>query len=135
MKNNWPRHLTAALEAAMLRPFAWGRHDCCLFAADCVIAMTGDDPMKAFRGKYVDRETALAALKEISGSSLYNVMRKKFGHPRPPKRGDIVYQVFEDGPTLGICDGVLCWFVGEEGKREGLVSLPTSEIKRGFRCG
>ncbi len=135
MKNNWPRHLTAALEAAMSQPFEWGKHDCCLFAATCVIAMTGVDPMAEFRGEYSDRQTALAALKEISGSTLYNVMRRKFGNPRRPRRGDVVYHVFEDGPTLGICDGVLCYFVGEEGEREGLVTLPTSEMKRGFRCG
>ncbi len=42
--------MAAAFEAADGRPFSWGSHDCCLWACDCVAAMTGVDPAAWFRG-------------------------------------------------------------------------------------
>jgi len=46
---DWPERLLAALAAARDRPFRWGEHDCCLFAADLIEAVTGVDPAAAFR--------------------------------------------------------------------------------------
>lgn len=33
-------------------PFVWGASDCCLFAADWALAVTGDDPAGDLRGGY-----------------------------------------------------------------------------------
>ena len=120
----------------MDKPFEWGKHDCCLFAANVVKAMTGEDPMVEFRGKYTDQESAIAALKKYGSVNLYQTMRRKFGNPRRPRRSYVVYHTSrETGPTLGICLGQTCVFVGQEGTKEGLVTLPTAEIKRGFCVG
>jgi hypothetical protein len=48
---DWPQRLVAAIEAARGRPFSWGAMDCCLFAADVVLAMTGVDYAAGFRGR------------------------------------------------------------------------------------
>lgn len=134
MRENWPRLMNEAIEGVRDRPFEWGKHDCCLFAASVVEAMTGNDPMAEFRGKYNDQESALKALKEIGSGNLYQTMRRKFGNPRRPRRGDVVYYN-QPIPTLGICIGESCVFVGQEGDHEGLVTLPTAEMKRGFHVG
>ena len=133
MNDNWPRLMNEAIEAVRDKPFVWGKHDCCLFAADVVKAMTGEDPMTEFRGQYKDQESALRALKEIGSGNLYQTMRRKFGNPRRPRRGYVVYYN-KPMPALGICIGQNCVFVGQEGTKEGLVTLPT-EGMRGFCVG
>ncbi len=42
--------IEAAIAAAAGRPMAWGRDDCCLWAAGIVRALTGSDPAAAWRG-------------------------------------------------------------------------------------
>ncbi len=127
----------AYIEAVRDRPFEWGRHDCCCFAAGAVQAMTGRNPMAEFLGAYSDRESARLALREIGAGTLYHTMLTKFGrplHPSRARRGDIAYAVHE-GPTLGICLGQECAFVGEQGQQKGLVMIPTLKTRRIFRHG
>ena len=133
MKDNWPRLMNEAIESVRDKPFEWGEHDCCLFASSVVEAMTGEDPMPEFRGKYTDQESAIKTLKTLGSGNLYQTMRKKFGNPRRPRRGDVVYHN-DPVPSLGICIGENSVFVGQEGTKEGLVMLP-SEGMRGFRVG
>lgn len=51
-REDWPERLAAAIDAARELPFAWGEHDCLMFAANCVQAMTGEDPAVDFRKTY-----------------------------------------------------------------------------------
>ena len=60
--DNWPRTLNALIEERRAASFAWGAHDCCLFAADGVRATTGADPAADLRGRY---RTALGAARLI----------------------------------------------------------------------
>jgi len=64
---DWPSRLMAAIEAARNRPFSWGGLDCCLFACDCVAAMTGVDPAAEFRGRYDSSAKARRRLRAFSG--------------------------------------------------------------------
>ena len=50
-------------------PFAWGSHDCALFAADGIQALTGVDIAADFRGKYSDEAGAIAAIKSIANGT------------------------------------------------------------------
>jgi len=47
---NWKKRLTAYLAEVVDRPFKPGQHDCALFVAGAVQAMTGDDLAKGWRG-------------------------------------------------------------------------------------
>lgn len=47
---DWPMLLDSIVTARLRAPFAWGVNDCALFAADCVLAMTGVDLAKDLRG-------------------------------------------------------------------------------------
>ncbi len=135
LKDDWPIALAKEVEAAVGRPFLWGEHDCCLFAAKCVEAMTGVDPMAEFRGIYNDQESAMAALQEKGAGTLYDTMKQKFGEPKPAsqaRRGDVVYGVFKNGPALGICLGAEAVFVGAEGSAQGLVREPLENLAKAF---
>lgn len=118
---NWEARLAAYLSPLRLRPFAWGSHDCCLFAAGAVEAMTGVDPMPEFRGRYSTAIGAARALKRYGAGTLDTTLNTKFA-PVPAAlahRGDII---MSDG-LLGICGGSFLYAVGSEGEREGLVSI------------
>lgn len=47
---DWRDRLIRFLALAAAKPFAPGRHDCALFAAGAVTAMTGADPARGWRG-------------------------------------------------------------------------------------
>ena len=44
-KGDWEQALMRHVSACERTPFAYGEHDCTMFAAGAVLAMTGHDPM------------------------------------------------------------------------------------------
>ena len=46
---DWPDRLLAAIAAQQMQPFVWGHADCATLFADCVQAITGEDPLAAYR--------------------------------------------------------------------------------------
>ena len=49
---NWRPRLYDYLAEGARTPFAYGQHDCAMFAAGAVEAMTGTDPAAEFRSRY-----------------------------------------------------------------------------------
>lgn len=64
---DWPSRFGALVAQARALPFAWGVHDCCLWAADSVLACTGHDPAAPWRGTYSDAAGAMRLLDELGG--------------------------------------------------------------------
>ena len=130
---DWPERLAEAVRAARGRPFAWGRHDCALFAFDCVRAMTGVDHLAAFRGRYRSAKGAARALKRIGGvETLEELVVGIFGQPEPivaAQRGDVVLLDTERGPALGVCLGARSAFAGPD----GLAYAPTASARAAWR--
>jgi hypothetical protein len=62
--SDWEERLAVYRDRVEEEPFVWGTHDCALFAAGCVNAMTGVDPAAAFRGTYDSRIGAAEALRD-----------------------------------------------------------------------
>lgn len=60
---DWEKKLTDVLDDYKSEPWTWGRSDCAHFAGDCVRAITGRDPLGAFRGNYTSRLEAWARLR------------------------------------------------------------------------
>jgi hypothetical protein len=115
---DWPQRLDATLAAARTRSFDFGKFDCALFAADCVLAMTGIDHAEKFRG--YDSQTAAYRIIAEHGS-LAGLLTSLLGEPIEPAmagRGDVVLAQIpaeDEGLTVGICLGVFCafpWKVG-----------------------
>ncbi|EPK7283758.1 DUF6950 family protein [Citrobacter farmeri] len=117
---DWQNRLNAVMKAAIERPFSWGKHDCCLFAADCTQAMCGDDYAADWRGTY-DSETGAKKAILTGGGTLEKVISKYLDEVpvKLAQRGDIA--IVENGGAK--CAGVVysgsVWVPGEN----GLVSL------------
>jgi hypothetical protein len=120
-KPDWDARLAAYLDPLRARPFAWGTHDCCIFTAGAVEAMTGVDPMPEFRGRYSTAIGSARALTRFGKGTLEATLDAKFeAVPEAlAHRGDII---MSDG-ALGICWGSALIAVGLEGEREGLVKI------------
>lgn len=113
---DWHNRLIAVIRAAEKRPFLWGEHDCCLFAADCAEAMTGENFADGWRGTYYSETGAKKALLR-SGGSLEKVLAKYLDEVpvKMAQRGDIA--VVENAGTrcAGVIYGGAVWVPGEAG--------------------
>lgn len=113
---DWHNRLIAVIRAAEKRPFLWGEHDCCLFAADCAEAMTGDNFADGWRGTY-DSETGAKKALLRGGGSLEKVLAKYLDEVpvKMAQRGDIA--VVENAGTrcAGVIYGGAVWVPGGEG--------------------
>lgn len=120
-KPDWEVRLAAFLEPLRARPFAWGEHDCCTFAAGAVLAMTDVDPMPEFRGRYATALGSARALRVIGAGTLAATLDGKFEaiDASLAQRGDIIMSA----GLLGICFGPFLIAVGSEGDREGLIRI------------
>ncbi len=133
-KADWEHRLTEVVAKAETRPFQWGRHDCCAFAARCVKAQTGDDFFAPFRGKYRSGAGSIRALREHGAGTVEATFTAALGDPVPvlrAKRGDIVF----DGEAVGLMWQGHALFVGQEGDRPGLVRVPLSKLVHAWRVG
>jgi len=104
--------LDAWLAARRRTRFVWGRADCALFAADWVLAATGEDFASWFRGRYDSPASAWRALRRFAGGSLVKTATAQLGAPLATpnlaRRGDIVLLDPPPGfaiEVLGICAG------------------------------
>lgn len=107
---DWPERLAAFLAAVKDRRFAWANHDCCSFAADAVLAMTGTDAIAPWRGTYTTKLQAARVLGKAGGLSalVTSCVGQPLASPLLAQRGDVM--LFEmpapHGPAaLGICVG------------------------------
>jgi hypothetical protein len=120
--DNWPLILAEQVEAARLRPFAWGSWDCCQFAAETVLALTGVDYRDRFP-LYQSADDAQILIAEHGGvQHLLSSVLGESKHPALAQRGDVVMGDFGDGLAAGICVGAHCCAVGQR----GLVFMPMS---------
>lgn len=123
----WPRRLADVVARHADRPFAWGEHDCCTFAADVVEAITGRDPMAAWRGAYVGQLAAARLLREHGG--LLGLVSGVLGEPVAPTlalRGDVVLYLqpdHADRPALGVCLGPVFTAPGPAGLAQAPMRL------------
>lgn len=103
----WEQRLHAATRAALRTPYRWGVHDCALFAADCVRAMTGVDLADGFRGRYDDEDSAIAVLRDLGCDGVDDLPGRWLGEiaPAMARRGDVVLFDGLHGRFLAICDG------------------------------
>ncbi|HAS1199301.1 TPA: hypothetical protein I3816_004044 [Enterobacter cloacae] len=113
---DWHNRLIAVIRAAEKRPFLWGEHDCCLFAADCAEAMTGENFADGWRGTY-DSETGAKKALLRGGGSLEKILGKYLDEVpvKMAQRGDIA--VVENAGTrcAGVIYGGAVWVPGEAG--------------------
>jgi hypothetical protein len=132
---HWDRHLLDAVEAARERQFVWGEHDCVTFAAACVTAITGADPL-ANLPRWSNATTARRAVEAVGG--LDAALTERFGAAVPPayaQRGDLGLMYADRSPvtgaTLAVCLGE--WWVAPADTGLGRVRLDA--IEAAWRVG
>lgn len=130
-RSTWEADLSAYIASVRARPHVYGEHDCGLFVAGAVLAMTGDDFGAPFRGQYSTEIGCAKALKKHGAGDLETTLDSLFDR-RPVgrlQRGDLVW----DGAAVGVCMGSYALFVGQDGKREGLVRIERAAWAAGWR--
>lgn len=128
---DWPTRLNACIQAARARPFVWGEHDCCLFAADCVLAMTGEDLAAPWRGTYHTEWGAARVLTEQGG--LHAIIIRALGYPLASpalaRRGDLVIVETEGRLALAVVSGAHAHAPGPR----GLADVPMDRWLQAWR--
>jgi hypothetical protein len=100
----WEHLLAEHIAAARAGSFRWGTHDCALWCADWVRAITGHDPAEEFRGRYGTEVEATRILGELGYTDLSSAVCAKLSKIPVPlaSRGDVL---MHPQGMLGICDG------------------------------
>ena len=132
----------------MHEPFEWGRHDCVLWPADAVLALTGIDHAAPYRGRYSSPLGAARLLRRELGLEFPEHLFDRVLGERLPRAlarlGDVVAADLDalgasDGEARalglahGICYGEHSLFVGTQGSAHGLVTLPTLKMEHCYR--
>ena len=127
---DWEPRIAAYLDACADRPFAYGTHDCCLFAAGAIEALTGVDAGAPWRGRYKTEAGAARALKRRGFDSHDAAFTDLLGEPLgalAAARGDIV----SDGANIGVMWVGGAWFVTDD----GLQMQPAGTLQRCWKVG
>lgn len=105
---DWQPLLFAYLAEVTRRQLAPGEHDCALFAAGAVEAMTGVDPAAEWRGRYTSFKAGLKALKKTGVRDHIALVSIHFPPVAPAfaQVGDLgVIRLPAELPALGIFTG------------------------------
>lgn len=116
-REDWPVRLGEFIESRRSMPFRYGENDCCLFAADAVKAMTGDDLAAAWRGKYRSAREALKFVRDAGGlPKLVSTVLSETVAVALAQRGDVLLVPRGDREqALAICAGEHFVWPGPEG--------------------
>jgi hypothetical protein len=130
---DWPERLAAFIDARRAVPFSWASNDCCLFAADEVLHITGQDLAGWARGAYNSAESALMVLRERGGvQAIVEQLLPRHEHVLQARRGDVVCVELDGRSTLGVVAGNGCWCGPGE---TGLLFRPMSEVQLAYAVG
>ena len=129
--HDWMPRLAAVVVARMGAPFVWGLHDCCVFAADCVQAVTGRDLGADLRGSYRTEREAARLLHRLGGVA--SLAADRLGPVVPAASaapGDIGLCRLNGRDCLAVCVGGHFLAPGHC----GLVAIGLPDIARAWRC-
>lgn len=130
--HDWQPRLAALIAQRMAARFVWGENDCCLFACDAVLAITGHDPGADLRGTYATAAGAARVLQRVGGVAGVATQRAGPGVPVAlAQPGDIgLCTQDNDHPALAVYGGSVWHAPGSL----GLVAHNASNITRAWRC-
>lgn len=136
---DWEIRLYNLLNKRAKQSFQWGKHDCALFACDCILAMTGDDAAAWFRGKYRGCHGARRIIRKFTKGygleSLTDTITRQHHFYEVPvakaQRGDLLLLDSPLGPTLGIVS--LDGFRAYAASLQGLDTFSVLAARRAWR--
>lgn len=113
---DWLPRLLEYVEAVRLRPFDPVAHNCALFVAGAVEAVTGSDPRAELGLNIATQRDVIEALIRYGG--VRGLATASFGPVQArllARRGDVMVRQGIDGDTLGVCMGDHALFLGPDG--------------------
>ena len=125
--DNWRAALSKYISAVGAKPFKFGEHDCALFAAGAIEAMTGEDIAASFRG-YTSEIEGLMKVKRAGYDSHVDVFRLDLDPTEDPQTGDIAVVEGFDGMTVGVVVDNVVIVAG----RRKLERVAVAEIQEAF---
>jgi hypothetical protein len=130
-KPTWRSDLHGYLLSVWHKPFVWGEHDCGLFAAGAIEAMTGQNFAAEYRGRYTTLTGGLRLLKDKGFDTHADLAASLFAkaHPSRAGVGDLAAVRIDDAAiyALGVVQGARIYVLrpGENGI--GTVDLLAAE--------
>lgn len=129
--HDWQTRFAEFARGRRSQPFGWGVNDCCLFAADAVQAITGEDPARELRGY----TTALQAARIVKAhgdlKALASSVLGESVSPLMANVGDVVLVDVLGRDALGVCNGTSVIGPGPR----GMVSCGIGFAKAAWRIG
>lgn len=107
-KSDWAELLIAEINKAQKTPFKWGEHDCALFVADVILAMTDVDLAADLRGTYSTYKGSLKVIKKAGFKTIQDIVDSKLENIEINQsiRGDVICVRTANGPALAINAGL-----------------------------
>ncbi|MDB5658307.1 MAG: hypothetical protein JWS10_922 [Cypionkella sp.] len=128
---DWKLRLIDYVGVCANLPFEYGQHDCALFAAGAVDAMTGIDLAADWRGQYSTLKSGLRAIKRAGyadhlafASAHFEAIAIAFAAP-----GDLAVIDGPEGAVLGVVQGEGIYVLA----LSGLGTLPLTYARSAFR--
>jgi hypothetical protein len=129
----WRTALFDYVHAVSARQFQWGQHDCALFAAGAVQAMTGEDFASKYRGRYKTLKGGFGLLKKAGFANHADMAASLLEevHPSLAQVGDVA-AIEENGAIgLGIVQGERIYVLRPG--TAGIGTVSRLEAMRAFR--
>lgn len=128
---DWEQALSAYLAECEGRAYGYGEHDCALFAAGAVAAITGVDPAATYRGRYCSRWSGDELLDAEGHASLESLIASLFEEISAgfAQRGDLAWH---EG-SVGVVAGRFALFVGEVDGAARLIRVPRAAWQKAWR--
>jgi hypothetical protein len=132
--DGWERRLAAVIEAARVRPYELGVHDCASFAGECVKALDGRDLWGTHAaGRYRSRAEFVRLLRAQGRGGYAAAVSRLLGvEPQPvafAQRGDVVELRRGTRSHLGVCVGTHAAMP----KLDGLAFVPLCDCRQSWR--
>lgn len=133
---NWYERLSDYLADVHRMPFEYGVHDCILFPAGAVTAVTDVDLAKPFRGKYHDLRSGIKLLHDAGYMNQFAYIEENFSEipVAMAQPGDIgLVNVSDDGQMLSGCvfGGEMIYVLGEN----GMAALDRMKAVKAYKVG
>jgi hypothetical protein len=141
-KGNWQQLAWEYMQERLQAPFQWGTNDCACLAFGQVEAITGENLIPDFMGKYNSLAEGIDLIKQVFGADvttyedgIVRALERANVQERPSvafaQRGDLVLYDGPNGPTLGVVslDGVNAYFPLTH---KGLTYVPVSICRRAW---
>lgn len=130
---DWRARLSAYVETCRTTPYDPGKHDCVLFAAGCIEAMTGVDLAAGWRGNYSTITEAIRAFRKAGYVNLLDLAEQHFEEVPVGRAlsGDIAIIESDDdiGWNAGVFNGEVVFVL----RVDGIGLLHRDRVAKAYR--